>query len=434
MNEEENISNIPKFQKLKKDISVFKNFYMVWPTLRPLAKMLGVDVEGIDEQLKQVPELSRSFDEMILIPDQFNNLFGDLGWILSENSLDLEVAQQAVFIAESQGIDAAEQLLVDHFSPEWVEKRISLLKFIQGFTPRFDLAMKALEDYKAGRYYASVLVVLSLIDGWVNDLNIVDHQRKGFFNSETKLIAYNSMTAHSRGLVKLKEVFGISRKKTQTEEISIPYRNGIMHGMDLGYDNRIVAAKCWAALFAVRDWAIKAARNELDPPDEEALEDKSLLESIRDYQKVRAETESFKKWKPRDRVIGRDIPTFASSQDYEENSPERKMMEFCELWQEKNYGYLAARAFSPFMCKKPGEVRKQFSSMELLEYRLTGIRDILPTIEDIDVWLKLIRNNHEVELEYTFRLICTDSNNEIVYLPREDTVWGVSTWWDKKEP
>ena len=434
MNEEENISNIPKFQKLKKDISVFKNFYMVWPTLRPLAKMLGVDVEGIDEQLKQVPELSRSFDEMILIPDQFNNLFGDLGWILSENSLDLEVAQQAVFIAESQGIDAAEQLLVDHFSPEWVEKRISLLKFIQGFTPRFDLAMKALEDYKAGRYYASVLVVLSLIDGWVNDLNIVDHQRKGFFNSETKLIAYNSMTAHSRGLVKLKEVFGISRKKTQTEEISIPYRNGIMHGMDLGYDNRIVAAKCWAALFAVRDWAIKAARNELDPPDEEALEDKSLLESIRDYQKVRAETESFKKWKPRDRVIGRDIPTFASSQDYEENSPERKMMEFCELWQEKNYGYLAARAFSPFMCKKPGEVRKQFSSMELLEYRLTGIHDILPTIEDIDVWLKLIRNNHEVELEYTFRLICTDSNNEIVYLPREDTVWGVSTWWDKKEP
>ena len=434
MNEEENISNIPKFQKLKKDISVFKNFYMVWPTLRPLAKMLGVDVEGIDEQLKQVPELSRSFDEMILIPDQFNNLFGDLGWILSENSLDLEVAKQAVFIAESQGIDAAEQLLVDHFSPEWVEKRISLLKFIQGFTPRFDLAMKALEDYKAGRYYASVLVVLSLIDGWVNDLNIVDHQRKGFFNSETKLIAYNSMTAHSRGLVKLKEVFGISRKKTQTEEISIPYRNGIMHGMDLGYDNRIVAAKCWAALFAVRDWAIKAARNELDPPDEEALEDKSLLESIRDYQKVRAETESFKKWKPRDRVIGRDIPTFASSQDYEENSPERKMIEFCELWQEKNYGYLAARAFSPFMCKKPGEVRKQFSSMELLEYRLTGIHDILPTIEDIDVWLKLIRNNHEVELEYTFRLICTDSNNEIVYLPREDTVWGVSTWWDKKEP
>ena len=434
MNEEDNISNIPKLQKLKKDISVFKIFYMVWPTLRPLAKMLGVDVEGIDEQLKQVPELSRSFDEMILIPDQFNNLFGDLGWILSENSLDLEVAQQAVFIAESQGIDAAEQLLVDHFSPEWVEKRISLLKFIQGFTPRFDLAMKALEDYKAGRYYASVLVVLSLIDGWVNDLNIVDHQRKGFFNSETKLIAYNSMTAHSRGLVKLKEVFGISRKKTQTEEISIPYRNGIMHGMDLGYDNRIVAAKCWAALFAVRDWAIKAARNELDPPDEEALEDKSLLESIRDYQKVRAETESFKKWKPRDRVIGRDIPTFASSQDYEENSPERKMIEFCELWQEKNYGYLAARAFSPFMCKKPGEVRKQFSSMELLEYRLTGIRDILPTIEDIDVWLKLIRNNHEVELEYTFRLICTDSNNEIVYLPREDTVWGVSTWWDKKEP
>lgn len=434
MNEENDISKIPKFQKLKKDIGVFNNFYKLWPILRPLARKFGVDVEEIDEQLQQVPELGRNIEEMITIPDQFNDLFGDLGWILSESNMDLSVAKEAISTAESQGIGAAEQLLVDYFSPEWVEKRKYRLEMIQGFRPRFTLAMKALEDYKAGRYYASILVILSLIDGWVNDLNIVDHQRKGFFDKESKLIAYNSMTAHPKGLGKLKEVFGKTRKQTRTEEISIPYRHGIMHGMDLGYDNRMVAAKCWAALFAVRDWAVKAALNELEPPEEEETEEKSLLESIRNYQKVMADTETLRKWEPRDLVIGRDIPAFAPSKDYEENSPERKMIEFCELWQKKNYGYLAEKAFSPLLCKTPAEARNHLGHMELLDYRLTGRKELTPTTADIDVWLKFSRNDQEVELEYTFRLICTDSNDEIVYLPNEDTVWGVSTWWDKKEP
>jgi len=430
MNEENDISKNPRFQKLENDIDKFKNIYKI---LHPLAKVFGIDVNKIDEQYKQISEISRNAKEMIEIPDKFNDLFSDMGWILSENSMDLSAAKKAITIAENQGINVAEQFLVDYFSPEWVEKRKYYLKHIQGFKPRFEMAMKALEDYKAGRYYASVLVTLSLIDGWVNDLNIIDHQRKGFFDKETKLIAYDSMTAHPKGLGKLKEVFGKTRKQTHTEEISIPYRHGIMHGMDLGYDNRIVAAKCWAALFAVRDWAVKALRNELEPPEEEEPKENTLLEIIRDYQKINADTEKFKKWKPRTIIIGEDIPDFAPSQDYEENSPERKMLEFCELWLKKNYGYLAKKAFSPVVCKTPAEARNHLDHMELLEYRLTGIHEISPTITDVDVWLRIIRTNQEVELEYTFRLICTDSNDKMAYLPNEDTVWGVSTWWDKKK-
>jgi hypothetical protein len=39
-----------------------------------------------------------------------------------------------------------------------------------------------------------------------------------------------------------------------------------MHGMDLGYGNRVVAIKAWVALFATRDWAIKTERNQLETP------------------------------------------------------------------------------------------------------------------------------------------------------------------------
>ena len=145
---------------------------------------------------------------MTSIPDQFNDLFSDVGWIIFDE-LELETAKEAIQIAKNNGLEAADEFLTDHISPDWVESRIIRLKFIKGFGPRFELAQKALEDYKAGRYYACVLVILSLIDGWVSELNIVDFQRLGFFAERSELVAWDSITAHPKGLVKLKKVFGI---------------------------------------------------------------------------------------------------------------------------------------------------------------------------------------------------------------------------------
>jgi hypothetical protein len=43
------------------------------------------------------------------------------------------------------------------------------------------------------------------------------------------------------------------------------YRNGIIHGTLLNYDNDVVATKAWNRLFAVVDWA-KARTKEQQPP------------------------------------------------------------------------------------------------------------------------------------------------------------------------
>ena len=98
-------------------------------------------------------------------------------------------------------------------------------------------------------------------------------------------MAWDSISAHPKGLVKLKEVFGKTRMMTRSDEIRIPFRHGIVHGMDLGYNNKYVAAKCWATLFAVRDWIIKAARDELKPPELKPKVEKTLWESIESYQR-----------------------------------------------------------------------------------------------------------------------------------------------------
>lgn len=42
--------------------------------------------------------------------------------------------------------------------------------------PRIGLLQKALADYEAGRYYSTVLVLLSVTDGFVNDLDTAARQ------------------------------------------------------------------------------------------------------------------------------------------------------------------------------------------------------------------------------------------------------------------
>lgn len=308
------IQNNPSLKKLKEDTEQFGNFRKIWPFLRPFAKLLGVDTKSVDQSLEKVPQLAKQVDAMIAIPDRFNDIFADQGWILFD-SMELDVAQKAIEIAEKDGIDRADEFLTEHFSPGWVETRINWLRSIAGFQERFELARAALEDYRAGRFYASVLITLSLIDGWVSELNIVDFHRQGFFAEKSQLIAWDSIAAHPKGLLKLQKLFGRPRMATRTEEIRIPFRHGIVHGMDLGYNNKYVAAKCWGALFAVRDWAIKAAKGELNPPKLEPKVERTLWESIERFQNIRDETERMKQWQPRLVTVGESIPPTGQMQD-----------------------------------------------------------------------------------------------------------------------
>jgi hypothetical protein len=423
---EDDIQNNPSLKKLKEDAELFRNLNHAWPLLKPFARLLGVNTSGIDEVLDRTVGVANEVDEMTAIPDRFNDMFSERGWILFD-SMELEVAQQAVQIAERDGIDQADAFLAEHFSPDWVRARMSRLAHLKGFKERFELAEAALEDYRAGRFYSSVLVTLSLIDGWVNELNIIDFQRLGFFSERSRLVAWDSIAAHPKGLVKLQEVFGKTRMMTRTEAISIPYRHGIMHGMDLGYNNKSVAAKCWAALFAIRDWAIKAAREELSPPELEPEAEKMLWESIEHYQKVRQETERLRQWQPREVVIGESIPASGETQDYPAGSPEQKAVEFLNFWLKGNYGYMA-RCYAPILQMKPVDVRNRFENKRLLDFELVAVDEVTAAVADVKVELTLKMDNNVSSSIYEFRLAASNKDGDFVYITSDDTVWGITTW------
>jgi hypothetical protein len=63
------------------------------------------------------------------------------------------------------------------------------------------------------------------------------------------------LTARLAPSIAAHRTFTKSFKARIDEPVYDPYRNGIVHGNIINFDNRIVAAKAWNRLFVVADWA-----------------------------------------------------------------------------------------------------------------------------------------------------------------------------------
>lgn len=296
------------------------------PFLRPVLKLLKADVEKMDEALAKSRELEAMAMELASIPDRFNDHFAGRGWIIYEQ-MNLEAAKSAIEKADAGDIDGAEADLVEYYSTERVTSELQSMVAVEAFRPRMRLAEKALDDYNSERYHACIPVVLALLDGMVST---VHEQQRGFFAEESNLQAWDSIAAHDKGLDELSRIFRKTRRKTRTEAISVPYRHGILHGMDLGYDNRMVAAKSWAALFAAREWAIKAERGLLGPqPEEKPKTWKEIFAQIKENEEEKRRMQA---WEPRSLQLGADVPATGDPHHFEEGTPERKLAEYLTYW------------------------------------------------------------------------------------------------------
>jgi hypothetical protein len=218
--------------------------------------------------------LSERAENLAGLPDRFNEHYAERGWVAYE-SMNADAMSDAVELAEAGEVEAGEERLVEHYDAETVRFLLNRLKLIEAFEPRMESARNALEDYEAGRYYASIPLVLMLTDGFVNDV-----RSTGFFAEGTDLTAWDSIAGHQTGLPILAEVMTKPRPCTTDEDLSIPHRHGILHGRDFGYDNEAVAAKAWATLFAVGDWAF-AVRNGKPPEEEMEKESPSFWETLK---------------------------------------------------------------------------------------------------------------------------------------------------------
>jgi hypothetical protein len=421
------IEDNPSFKKHRNDLKGAKTIKQIATLLSPFSKT----AKDIKKALEGLNDLEIDFKKISKSPDQFNKYFGDLGWIAHE-SMNQDLMLECIELAKVNDLKTAEEKLTEYYTSDNLEHLIRDLKRTPEFFRRYELIRFAYEDTIANRFHAVVPVVLIVIDGSVNDLD----KNKGFFTDTTNLTAWDSIAAHSSGLTKLRDILNKGRNRTNEASISLPYRNGIMHGRDIAYSNKHVAAKCWLALIAINDWAKAVLKNKINPPKEEKV--LSISESLNEIKKIVDDYGIHKKkmdethhyidtWKARKIIVGDDIPTNGQINDYQIFTPERDAILFISNWKNKNYGGIANQIhhFSKDtnFGKEAGRVRKIFENRLLNNFRLISVTDCTPAISEVHFWVEFEYKNQKFETEIKLRMIYQNNNGDILVLGQKNGDW-----------
>ncbi len=370
----------------------------------------GLDKEGVLDALQNGLSLEEEFELITNMPDRFNKHFLKLGWIAHE-TMSFEEMQKAVQLADEGKFDEAELGLIKYYSNN-LEFNIKMVQCIEEFKPRNELLQLAYEDFLAGRYHACIPVIFIIIDGVVADTKEIEGN-KGFFAENENLYAWDSIAAHKSGLLELSKLLYKSRGTTNSDELEIPYRNGILHGRDLGYANKQVATKTWATLFALRDGIVAIKQKGKEPKEEPK---KNLLENLMENQK---RMKLLDDWKPRKLKSNEDIPEFGKPSDYEDGSPERALVEFFEYWQNGNFGKIAQMldkfTLEEFTLKHlAGKLRRDvFNQKKLESYRILVVNDEMPLgYPEITTELTIKNKDDVIKKEVTFTLTYENEEGE----------------------
>jgi hypothetical protein len=426
--EEDRIENNASYQKFNKDLKGIEAIKSV----AGLLSVFGMKNDKLDDVFRDVTDMKNQYELLAKSPDKFNDFFAKRGWIAHE-SMNFDFMLTCIDLAEKGQIEIAEMELIEFYTSDKMKWLIHQLKGIPEFEIRYDFFLLAYEDTLAKRYHSVVPLLLMMIDGAVNDID----KGKGFFAENTDLTAWDSIAAHSTGLTVLKGILNDSRKKTNREEISLPFRHGILHGRDLGYANKVVTAKCWAALIAIKDWAGAVKQGKKNPPEidpEPTLMEslKDLTNSVKEYNEGRKRNELVAKkveaWIPRKLIIGKDILEKASSTEYTDFMPEQEAIRFAEYWSKNNYGKIAKQIHKFTKAKldenaEAGKIRKILYNKKLIDYKIIKVVDCSPAISEITLVFNFEMENIIREKEITIRFIYGKENGEILIIGDKNGQW-----------
>lgn len=382
--------------------------------LSPIIRKIFPKTEEVFNDFSKINKQAQIFE----VPDKFNDYFSKLGWIAYE-SMSLEIMQKAIQLADSEGLDSAEKLLANYYDDKAIESGILRLRGDTEFKRRIRLIELAKEDYLAERYHACIPLLLSLLDGIVNDIS----KHVGFFAESADMTAWDSIAGHETGLHVLASLFAKSRNKTNEDEITIPFRNGILHGRELAFDNKLVAAKSWAALFAIKDWS-----NALNNEPQTIKEHISWSELLKKTVQNSKERKLVDSWRPRAMKATPHLPNSGPANDLPQYTPEKAVAEFIESWIKKNYGALSEALFYPAnktKGEKAGLARKDFGQHTPHSYKILSFQDKSAAQSLIDVELTFNTNNQMVVKNINVLVNYVDSNNMPLVRTQENGGWKV---------
>lgn len=340
--------------------------------LRGEARALGVinKLFRNDELKNIIDQVNSDLDRIVYTVDRFYELLGSGNWVFSD-SLSLE--RMARVVSKTTSAEAEEELISYLKEKATIDLIVNRLRRFPDMRPRMDLLQKAERDYLEGRYYSSVLVVVSIMDGFVNDA--FKEERRGLHarNAE-EMQAEDSVASLLEGLPSMQSVFAKSCHKRIDEPIYDIYRHALMHGMATNFDNVTIASKAWCMLAAVGDWIEAKSKEKKDETETIPLKDaiEKCVNTIIKNSERKIEQD------------GWNGHTVDLSKPSDEDAEFIKSCEaFLNAWQSKNYGYLGAFFYnvtdnSPRMMA--GEARAIFSEYPIDKFTIEKIERPAPSV------------------------------------------------------
>ena len=381
---------------------------------------------------KNRKSLKKDLEEGIHIEktiQDYIRFFSDRGWCCYD-SLSFNMVEQAVKEADENGIEAGEKVILKYYMKDVKDVIGRLKNKAKPFEARYKLIQKSFEEHFAGRYYSSIPLFLIIIDGAVNDYT----KSKGFFAEGTDLSAWDCLVGCDDSLSKMKEIFNSKRTKTNTERITVPYRNGIMHGRDLNYDNEYVSCKSIALMFAIADWINLKGSEKTRKQEYDKKENKlSFLELCKKNNENRKEREKISKWKKREITIDKDISSTPSIEECADFPYLIPLIEAFNAWDKKNYGLLSKKFRKLFFLnlsetKCAGECRKTFESKQFVSFSILEIEERAVASTRILAKATWIADNKETTTELAFNSIYQDENERPASPWNNNGEWVLYPW------
>jgi hypothetical protein len=359
-------------------------------------------------QRAKLVELERQVRQHVAVIDRFYAVLGPRNWIVHD-----ELPMPLLEAIGGMAADDGERQLIGYYQdPENLQRLTRRLSHPE-LRVRSPLIECAKTEFLSGRYNACVLLLLTVMDGFVNDVDA--SRRRGLHARDPdEMVAWDSVVGHHLGLTHAHASFTKTFRKTSTDEVRELHRHGIVHGMLVNYDNEYVGAKAWNRLGAVRDWAT-SMRKAAGPPKPQP----SFMETIRRIDHNRRTREALDAWAP--------IEVSAGDEGFDTDEVAVASRAYLDGWMKRNYGAMGALVAQLVAEDTPGKtagmVREAFGEELLAGYELQHVSHTAAAVAVIDV---ILRVGGE-EIEGAMRWILHGEDGMAV-APNGPGRWGLMSW------
>lgn len=375
-----------------------------------------------NEMIDSINNIKTQWEKIMKNIDSFNSWLWSLGWPLF-HWLNIDSLHIAIEEYENWNIEKTEDILIEEVNKNLQRyKKQFRNKIINAFEIRKNLLSLSIKDYEEKRYHSCIPVFLLCVDWIVND---IAPEQKWLFAEWEHMIIPNSIVWYKWSLHKTIQLLSSTRKKTTTEDIFIPYRNGILHGRDINYYNIKTATKCLSLLFAIFDWAVDKKKYDQKLKKEENK--KTLRESIKDSYIDYQDLEKQKKWI--NNRMARDKSTISiiiQNKIFNENTPEKFILENFDALKNKRFWIITEdfKPWIPIITTKSQYISKLkdiLLEVSFVNFEIISITDTAPAISEIEYQITYTRKEKE-EIK--------NINQRLVYM---DQKWNSMTrntnWW-----